>query len=132
MNDESRKYSYKDISEKYGIKTETLVNRARARKLPLVYITTKEGRVRIFTLEEVQKIIELKRTGRPNKISKDTPCPCSTNAVEKKNDYWKLSIFNGERWRVIMCCLSLAEATVFKRGIESVGYMVNISQHVRS
>ena len=132
MNDESRKYSYKDISEKYGIKTGTLANRAMARKLPLNYVATKEGRERVFTLEEVQKIIELKRTGRPSKISKDTPCPCSTNAVEKKNDYWKLSIFNGKYWRVIMCCLSLAEATVFKRGIESVGYIVRISQHTRS
>ena len=132
MNDESRKYSYKDISEKYGIKTGTLANRAMARKLPLNYVATKEGRERVFTLEEVQKIIELKRIGRPNKISKDTPCPCPASAVEKKNDYWKLSIFNGKFWRVIMCCLSLAEATLFKRGIESVGYMVNISQHTRS
>ena len=132
MNDESRKYSYKDISEKYGIKTGTLANRAMARKLPLNYVATKEGRERVFTAEEVKQIIQKQKTGRPSKISKDTPCPCSTNAVEKKNDYWKLSIFNGKFWRVIMCCLSLAEATVFKRGIESVGYMVNISQHVRS
>ena len=132
MNDESRKYSYKDISEKYGIKTETLNRRAMRRDLPLNYVITKVGRERVFTAEEVKQIIQKQKTGRPSKISKDTPCPCSTNAVEKKNDYWKLSIFNGKFWRVIMCCLSLAEATVFKRGIESVGYMVNISQHVRS
>lgn len=132
MNDESRRYSYKDISEKYGIKTGTLANRAMARKLPLNYVATKEGRERVFTLEEVQKIIELKRTGRPSKISKDTPCPCLINTVEKKNDYWKLSIFNGNYWRVIMCCLSAPEATLFKREFESVGYMVRISQHTRS
>src|SRR5574344_810431 len=132
MNDESRKYSYKDISEKYGIKTVALNRRAMRRDLPLHYVITKVGRERVFTAEEVEQIIQKQKTGSPNKIGKDTPCPCPTNAVEKKNDYWKLSIFNGKFWRVIMCSMSLEEATVFKRGIESVGYMINISQHVKS
>ena len=56
MNDESREYSYKDISEKYGIKTVALNRRVMRRDLPLNYVITKVGRERVFTAEEVAQL----------------------------------------------------------------------------